>query len=99
MLAVPPKDFRRKINDDFEKEGENLNSSNHEKQETLDLIEAGTSCFIKTLIIEFTAIFYISDTECPTRTSCPEGPSSAIVSSDSRVDTCFQKHSLSKVYF
>ncbi|KYQ55102.1 hypothetical protein ALC60_06105 [Trachymyrmex zeteki] len=56
----------------------------HEKQETFDLVEAGTSCFIKMLIIGFTAIFYISGTECPTRTSCPEGPSSAIVSSDSR---------------
>ncbi|EGI58790.1 hypothetical protein G5I_12901 [Acromyrmex echinatior] len=82
---VPPKDFRRKINGDFEREGENLNSSSYEKQETPDLLEAGTSCSIKTLIIGFTVMFYISDTECPTRTSCPEGPSSAIVSSDSRL--------------
>ncbi|KYN15031.1 hypothetical protein ALC57_12750 [Trachymyrmex cornetzi] len=59
--------------------GENLNSSSHEKQEISDLVEAGTSCFIKTLIIGFTAMFYISDTECPTRTSCPEGPSSALL--------------------
>ncbi|KYN34585.1 hypothetical protein ALC56_11073 [Trachymyrmex septentrionalis] len=83
--SLPPKDFRQKINGDFEREGENLNSSSHEKQEIPDFIEAGTSCFIKTLIIRFTTMFYISDTECPTRTSCPEGPSSAIVSSDSRV--------------
>ncbi|TGZ49685.1 Uncharacterized protein DBV15_01311, partial [Temnothorax longispinosus] len=57
------------------------------------LTEAGTPCFVKMLIIEFTAVFYISSTECPTRTSCPEGSPSAIASSDSRAHVVAQSNS------